>query len=902
MGKSGGKARFAVQNCSREAENWSIGVDKDRYQDMNETRQLTVPVIGMTCQGCAASVEASSRQAEAVKDAVVNFATERLTLTVDSTNGDANESLVEVRQLVKRAGYKIPTLTLSLPVLGMSCTACVNAVEKAIREVDGVVYANVNFAGEQAHVEYISGLGARSPIVDAIRRAGYDTLAVASPEPSAPPVVGGVLPPAANGADRKVLNPVAEVDEEEIEDAEAAARAAAIRHQVVRLSVGLAFSVPLLIVSMGRDFGLLGAWAHSGWVNWLLLALATPVQFYVGWDYYVGAFKSLRNRSANMDVLVAMGTSVAYGFSLAVLAALSVGSDALGGHVYFETSAVIITLIVLGKLLEARAKGKTSAAIRELMGLQSRTARVVRAGEELDIPVEEVVVGDMVIVRPGEKIPVDGIVMSGGTSVDESMFTGESMPVGKAVGSEVFGATLNKQGLIGVEATKVGRETALAQIIRLVEEAQGSKAPIQRVVDQVAAYFVPAVVGLACVTFAVWMLAGAGFVPALLRVVAVLVIACPCAMGLATPTSIMVGIGKGAGMGILFKNSVALEQTQKLTAVLLDKTGTITQGEPVVTDLVVSEDVSVSGGGSGRQGPAKPAGGTELLRLAASAERGSEHPFGEAIVRAAQASGLDLAEPEDFEAVAGHGVSARVDGKRILLGNLRLMEQEEVDLQGLVSRYDELQAEAKSTIWIAIDGEAAGLIAVADTVKEGSSEAVATLRRMGMTVAMLTGDNQATADAIAREVGINRVIAELLPGQKVEQVKALQAEGFRVAMLGDGINDAPALAQADVGIAIGAGTDVAMEAADVTLIRGDLRSVPQAIALSQATMRNIRQNLSWAFGYNVALLPIAAGALAPFWWAPAFLQQLHPILAAAAMALSSVSVVINALRLRQGKA
>ncbi len=866
---------------------------------MNEPKQLSVPVIGMTCLGCAASVEASSKQAEAVEDAAVNFASERLTLTVDAAHPQANQALVEVRQLVKRAGYKIPTLTMTLPILGMSCTACSNAVEQAIKDVDGVVYANVNFAAEQAQVEYVSGLGSRGPIVEAVRKAGYDTVSVATPSPDVPPVVseagaaegGKFVPAPASVASDIALEPA--------EDAEAAARAAAVRHEVTRLLVGVLFSLPLVVISMGRDFGLLGAWAHGAWVNWLLLILATPVQFFVGWDYYVGAVKSLRNRSANMDVLVAMGTTVAYVFSLAVMAAQSVGSSLLGGHVYFETSAVIITLIVLGKLLEARAKGRTSAAIKELMGLQSRTARVLRGGEELDIPVEDVMVGDMVVVRPGEKIPVDGVVVSGDSSVDESMFTGESMPVEKASGHHVFGSTLNGRGLLGVEATKVGRETALAQIIKLVEDAQGSKAPIQRVVDQVAAYFVPAVIVLAGVTFVVWMFAGAGFVAALLRVVAVLVIACPCAMGLATPTSIIVGIGKGAGVGVLFKNSVALEHTQKLTAVLLDKTGTITQGEPAVTDLVVSQAFpALSSGETSAQLPV-PAGRTDLLRLAASAERGSEHPLGEAIVRAAQASGLELAEPARFEAFAGHGIAAEVEERRVLLGNLRLMEQERVDLNGLVPQFEELQAEAKSAIWLAVDGQAAALIAVADTVKEGSREAVTELRRMGLTVAMLTGDNQATADAIAREVGINRVIAEVLPGQKADQVKAMQAEGFRVAMLGDGINDAPALAQADVGIAIGAGTDVAMEAADVTLIRGDLRSVPQAIVLSQATMRNIRQNLTWAFGYNVALLPIAAGVLAPFVWAPPFLQQLHPILAAAAMAFSSVSVVINALRLRQ---
>ena len=843
--------------------------------------------------GCAAAVETSSKQADAVDEATVNFASERLTLTIDSTQKPANEVLADVRRQVTRAGYKIPTLTLTLPIIGMSCTACVSAVEQALREVDGVVYASVNFASEQAHVEYVSGLGARAPLVEAVRNAGYDTVA-ASPQPETPPTVEAV---ATGGQLPSVRSKVVEV--EPVEDAEAEARAAAVRHEFMRLLVGLVFSLPLLIVSMGRDFGLLGAWAQGGWVNWLLFGLATPVQFYVGWDYYVGALKSLRNRSANMDVLVAMGTTVAYVFSLAVLFAQTGGSDLLGSHVYFETSAVIITLIVLGKLLEARAKGRTSAAIKELIGLQSRTARILRAGEEIDIPVEEVVVGDIVVVRPGEKIPVDGVVISGGSAVDESMFTGESMPVGKAIGSEVFGATLNKLGLLGIEATKVGRETALSQIIRLVEEAQGSKAPIQRVVDQVAAYFVPAVIGLSGVTFVVWMLAGAGFVPALLRVVAVLVIACPCAMGLATPTSIMVGIGKGAGLGILFKNSVALEQTHKLTAVLLDKTGTITQGEPVVTDLVVSQDLTAKGISEPYSTLTAKGEESNLLRLAASAERGSEHPLGEAIVRAAQVNGLDLAAPSQFEAIEGHGISAQIEEQRILLGNLRLMEKEDIDLNGLGPRFAELQAEAKSTMWLAVDGQAAALIAVADTVKEGSREAISALRKKGLTVAMLTGDNQSTADAIAREVGINRVIAELLPGEKVEQVKALQAEGFRVAMLGDGINDAPALAQADVGIAIGAGTDVAMEAADVTLIRGDLRSVPHAIELSQATMRNIRQNLSWAFGYNVALIPIAAGVLAPFAWAPPFLQQLHPILAAVAMALSSVSVVTNALRLRR---
>ena len=854
---------------------------------MTDSKQFTVPVIGMTCLGCAAAVETSSKKSLAVEDAAVNFASERLTVAYDPAQAQTNEVLADVRHQVKRAGYKIPTLTLTLPIAGMSCTNCVNTVERALREAEGVVYASVNFAAERAHVEYVSGLGARGPIVAAIRKAGYDVIADASPQPNTSQERAAAAP-----------QPTAA---ETGEDAEAAARAAAIRHQYKRLIVGAVFSLPLLVLSMGRDFGLLGPWAHGGWVNWLLFILATPVQFYVGWDYYVAAFKSVRNRSANMDLLVAMGTSVAYLYSVAVILTRATGSGLLGDHLYFETAAVIITLIVLGKLLEARAKGQTSAAIKDLIGLQSRTARVVRDGEDLDIPVDEVVVGDLVVVRPGEKIPVDGTVVSGGSTVDESMLTGESLPVEKAIGQEVFGATINKQGLLGIEASKVGRETALAQIIRLVEEAQGSKAPIQRVADQVAAYFVPAVIVLAFLTFAVWLLLGAGFVPALLRLIAVLVIACPCAMGLATPTSIMVGVGKGARQGILFRNSVALEQTHKLTAVLLDKTGTITKGEPAVTDLIVSPARLNGRTAAGSNGRTEVSEQSALLRLAASAEKGSEHPFGEAIVLAAQANGLTLVDPENFEAIAGHGISAQVENNRILLGNLRLMEREGVDLDSLAPKFAELQAEAKSAVWMAVDGEASVLIAVADTVKEGSQEAVAALRKMGLTVAMLTGDNRSTADAIAREVGINRVCAELLPGDKVKQVTAMQAEGFRVAMLGDGINDAPALAQADVGIAIGAGADVAMEAADITLIRGDLRSVPQAIMLSQATMRNIKQNLTWAFGYNVALIPIAAGILAPFAWAPPFLQQLHPILAAAAMAFSSISVVTNALRLRRLK-
>ena len=827
------------------------------------TRQLTVPVIGMTCANCVASVERNSKKASGVADAAVNFASEKLTFSYDPAIQKPKEVLAEVMARVEKAGYHIPTAEIDLPITGMTCANCVATVERTLNRLEGVVEATVNFASEKATVRYVPGTIDRAEMAAAVRKAGYDVVEAA--------------------------------EGEEVEDAEAAARAAEIRHQWTRLIVGIIFSAPLFLFSMSRDLGFLGHWAHDAWVNWLFLALATPVQFYVGWDYYTGAYKSLRNGSANMDVLVAMGSSVAYLYSVAVLIAKTLGSNAWGEHVYFETSAVIITLIVLGKLLEAQAKGQTSAAIKKLMGLQAKTARVVRGGEEIDIPISQVVVDDRVIVRPGEKIPVDGVVVSGASSVDESMLTGESLPVSKAVGDKLIGATLNKQGLLHFQATAVGRQTALAQIVKLVEQAQGSKAPIQRVVDQVSGYFVPAVIGLAVLTFIVWYLAGAGFVPALLRLTAVLVIACPCAMGLATPTSIMVGVGKGAENGILFKNSAALEQAHKLQVIVLDKTGTITKGEPSVTDIVQSEQSAVKS--------------DQLLRLAASAERGSEHPLGEAIVRAAKERGLALADPTGFQAIAGYGIGATVDGHALLLGNLRLMEQEKVGLNGLGPKAAQLQAEAKTVMWLAVDGQASALIGVADTIKEGSKEAVAALHKLGLQVAMVTGDNQATANAIAAEVGIDpstssgqrRVFAEVLPGDKAAHVAALQKEGFRVAMVGDGINDAPALAQADVGIAIGTGTDVAMETADVTLMRGDLRSVPQAIALSKATMRNIRQNLGWAFGYNIALIPIAAGILAPFAWAPDFLQQLHPILAAGAMAFSSISVVTNALRLRAVK-
>jgi Cu+-exporting ATPase len=747
----------------------------------------------------------------------------------------------------------------NLPIIGMTCANCAATIERNVRKLPGIQEANVNLANERLTVAYDPTVLTHDDIVARVRKAGYDV-----PEVTA---------------------------NEELEDAEAKARQAETAHQWRRLIVGAVFTIPLLALSMARDLGVLGSWASASWFNALLWALATPVQFYVGWDYYVGAYRSIRAGSANMDVLVALGSSTAYLYSIPVtLGLLGSKMEGMGGgyHVYFETAAVIITLIVLGKLLEVRAKGQTSAAIKKLMGMRAKTARVVRNGVESDIPVEQVIVNDVIIVRPGEKIPVDGVVLEGSTAIDQSMITGESLPIERGVGDEVIGASLNKQGMIKFKATRVGRETALAQIIRLVEQAQGSKAPIQRLVDQVAAVFVPAVIAVAVLTFALWMLGGNDFTTSMIRMVAVLVIACPCAMGLATPTAIMVGVGKGAENGILFKNSEALEQALRINAVVLDKTGTVTRGEPTVTDVIASQTWA---------GGERP--GDRLLQLAASAERGSEHPLGAAVVRAAQEASLKLSEPTGFEAISGHGIRAQVDGSNLLIGNRRLMIEQHVHLNGLEPDADRLQSEAKTALWVAVDQQAVGLVAVADTVKDGSAEAVRQMHALGLQVIMITGDNAATANAIAREVAIDRVMADVLPADKAEAVKRLQAEGLIVAMVGDGINDSPALAQADVGIAIGTGTDVAMEAADVTLMSGDLRGVPRAIRLSRATMNTIRQNLMWAFGYNVALIPIAMGVLAVLNWGPEFLRQLNPMLAAFAMAFSSVSVVSNSLRLRR---
>ena len=736
---------------------------------------------------------------------------------------------------------------INLPITGMHCENCTSTITRNLKKMEGVLVAEVSLTTEYASVTFDASTLSEEAIVDKIRDLGFDV--------------------------------VSEDEEDEV-------RAEESRRQKRQFTIGVLFTLPLFLLSMGRDMNLLGEWASAHWVNYLMFSLALPVQGYVAWDYYIGGFKALRNRSANMDVLVAMGSSVAFFYSLLVTIALTTGVGArFGTHVYFETAAVIVTLIKLGKLLEARAKGKISAALKKLPQLSPKTACRLKDGEEHNIPIEQVGVGDVLVVRPGESIPVDGIVRSGESAIDESVFTGESLPVDKTPGDPVTAATMNQSGMLTMEATHIGAETALARLVQLVYTTQQSKPPIQRVVDAVTNVFVPIVTAIAVVTFlAWWFLLGAGFTPAMLRLVAILVTACPCALGLATPTAVMMGTGIGAQRGILFRNGEALERAGDLTTIVLDKTGTLTEGKLTLTDIITDKDES------------------ELLQLAAAAERGSEHPIGKAVVQAAQERGLDLTTPSQFKAIAGHGITAQVGENSVIIGNLSLIQQQGIPTKGFEAEAERLQTEAKTVLWVAVDGHVVGLLAVADTLKSEAQAAVAELYELGCTVTMMTGDNRVTADAIAKASRISDVMAELKPEDKAAAVKKLQAEnGGLVAMVGDGINDTPALAQADIGISLGTGTDIARETAHVTLMHSDLRGLPDAIRLSRATMRTIKQNLFWAFVYNVLLIPIAAGALYPLSFVPMMLRELNPMLAAFAMAFSSVSVVLNSLRLQWRK-
>ena len=816
--------------------------------DFRKSEKARIHITGMTCTTCAGTIEKGLAETPGVERANVNFASEEASVEYDPTKVD----LVKIMGTISELGYGTATRKSIFPVGGMTCASCVARVEQALSDVPGVISANVNLASEKATVEYAEEVTV-ADLRKAVKEAGYD------------------------------LGPEAET----LEDVTTAAQR---EMRAVRNRFIFAAAIALSIMALGFGPSFIGK-------PYLLWALATPVQFWAGWRFYRGMWGALRHKTADMNTLIAVGTSAAYLYSVAaVLFPSFFASAGVEPGLYFDTSAMIITLILVGRFLETRARGQTSEAIKKLIGLNPKTALVIREGKEREIPVEDVQVGDLIVVHPGERVPVDGVVRQGYSSVDESMITGESIPVEKKVGDEVIGASINKTGSFQFEATRVGKDTTLARIVRLVEEAQGSKAPIQRLADVIAGYFVPVVIGVAIITFIIWFFAGPApaLTFAILNFVAVLIIACPCALGLATPTAIMVGTGKGAEHGVLVRSGQALERAHQINAVLLDKTGTLTRGEPAVTDIVAVPSSSEE----------------EVLRLAASAERVSEHPLAEAIVKAASEKRLKISTASDFRAIPGHGVEALVEGKKVLLGNLRLMRERGFPLNGLEEKANHLFGEGKTAMFVSLDSQVVGVIGLADTLKPDAREAVQALHRMGIETLMLTGDNRRTAEAIAREAGIEHVRAEVLPEHKAQEVKKLQ-QGKVVAMVGDGINDAPALAQADVGIAIGTGTDIAMETGEITLMRGDLEGIVTAISLSKRTMRTIKQNLFWAFAYNTALIPVAAGVLYLAFGhigVPPGLRFvlgdygfLNPILAAAAMAASSITVVTNSLRLRRFK-
>lgn len=811
-------------------------------------------IIGMTCAACAKRIERVTQKLDGVSSSIVNFSTEKLTIEFD----EGKVSVPAIRESIKKAGYDVAEQSkekeIIIPIQGMTCAACANRIEKVVSRLDGVTSASVNFATEKLTAKYNPETVRISEIKQTIAKAGYKALEIETK---------------------------AAVDEDRIR------KQKEIKTLWTKFIISVVFCVPLLYLAMGSMIW----WLHFP-IPYFLEPMQYPLNFAVvlivltlpiviaGHKFYSVGFKAILSRSPNMDSLIAMGTSAAILYSLYSTYRIFMGDFKYVEDLYFETAGVIITLILLGKSLEAVSKGKTSEAIKKLMGLAPKTAIVIQNGKEVELPIDEVEVGDIILVKPGDKIPVDGIVQEGHTSIDESMLTGESIPIEKKEGDKVFAASINKNGSIKFQATRVGSDTALAQIIKLVEDAQGTKAPIAQMADIVSGYFVPIVFAIALLSSLIWLISGQSAVFSLTIFIAVLVIACPCALGLATPTAIMVGTGKGAEYGILIKGGAALESTHKVNTIVFDKTGTITEGKPEVTDILTSGDITKQ----------------RLLQIAASAEKGSEHPLGEAIVRGAEKENLSIMGLESFTALPGYGIEVSIEGKKVLLGNRKLMAERGISLSVLEEESDRLASEGKTPMYIATDNKLDGIIAVADVVKDSSAKAIEKLHRMGIEVAMITGDNKRTAEAIAKQVGIDRVLAEVLPQDKSNEVKKLQAEGRKVAMVGDGINDAPALVQADIGMAIGSGTDVAIESADIVLMKSDLMDVPAAIQLSKSTIRNIKENLFWAFGYNILGIPVAAGLLYAFGG-----PSLNPIFAAAAMSLSSVSVLTNALRLKTFK-
>ncbi|MEK0289613.1 heavy metal translocating P-type ATPase [Caldifermentibacillus hisashii] len=810
--------------------------------------EKTLNIEGMTCASCAQTIEKATKKLSGVEESNVNLATEKMNIKFDENV----VSLNDIQETVEKAGYKanIGTERKIFTIKGMTCASCVQTIEKGTRKLEGVITSNVNLATEKMNIEYDPSIVSVADIMKAVETVGYE-------------------------AHEDIGDTINDNSETKHKEEKALWN---------RFWISSIFAIPLLYIAMGH---LVGA-PLPDFINPMInpemfaltqLLLVLPITIVNSKIYRVG-FKTLFSGHPNMDALIAIGTSAALLYGIYATIMIFLGDTSFANDLYYETAGVILTLITLGKYLETKTKGKTSEAIKKLMGLAPKTARVIRNGQETEISIDEVAVDDIVIVRPGEKMPVDGVVVEGMTAVDESMLTGESIPVEKTVGDNIIGASINKNGTIQYKATKVGKDTTLSQIIKLVEDAQGSKAPIAKLADIISGYFVPIVIGLAILSGLAWYIGGQTGIFALTIFISVLVIACPCALGLATPTAIMIGTGKGAENGILIKSGVALETTHKVQTIVFDKTGTITEGKPKVTDIIVTEGISKE----------------DLLLLTASAEKGSEHPLGEAIVKGAEDKGLTLLNTNNFTAIPGRGIEVMVDGKKLLAGNKKLMNERKIDLGFLAETSNELASQGKTPMYIAINDQIAGIIAVADTVKENSVKAIQKLHKMGIEVAMITGDNKRTAEAIAKQVGIDRVLSEVLPEDKANEVKKLQDEGKKVAMVGDGINDAPALAQADIGIAIGSGTDVAIESADIVLMRSDLMDVPSAVELSKSTIRNIKQNLFWAFAYNVAGIPFAMGILYLFGG-----PLLNPMIAAAAMSFSSVSVLLNALRLKRFK-